>query len=833
MKRQAHMNVLFCFPGGWRHHWTEERRSGEDNDHCYYSCMCRSSGAVAQRISPISASTGQGKFVYNRSSGCGVVGICGSTTPPTLFLSTLAPSFPTLAPSFLTLAPSFLTLAPSFPTLAPSFPTLAPSFQPSLLIPNPRSLIPNPRSLIPTLTPSFPTLAPSFPTLAPSHSQPSLLIPNPRSSFLKLLIPNPRSSFPTLAPSFPTLAPSFPTLPLPHSQPSLPHSQPSLPHSQPSSLIPNPRSLISQPRSSFPTLAPSFPNPRLPHLPSQPSLPHSQPSLRIPNPRSRIPNPRSAFPAPRSRIPNPSLHIPNPRSAFPTLAPSFPTLAPHSQPSLLIPNPRSLIPNPRSSFPTRSLIPNPRSSFPTLAPSFPTLAPHSTTLAPSFPNLPRSLKPSLRIPNLRSLVPNPRSIPNPRSPHSQPCPHSQPSLPHSQPSLPHSQPSLPHFPTLAPLIPNPPPLIPNPRSSFPTLLPHSQPSLPHSQPSLPHSQPSLLIPNPPPHSNPRSLIPNPRSLIPTLAPFSPHSLFIPPGAGKTYLVKQMSNVCEMPLYGVHTNQVRGAPAVRKLFEQARDNYPSLVFMDDVDAIFSNHDDDPACSTLIQNIRDELFTQLGPRKLKIIDPKSTKNPTDSTVSNSAGGVGWVHRESCLQPKFYIGQATSAPPDEDEDVFDEEDSPYPDNNGIIVVAATSTPWLLYKDHELLSRFRGVYLVGLPDKQTRYNLLKSLFQDVHHSLTDKDIMVALSWLLHQWGSPGGEGVAVKLKQLGRFTPADLMVVVKTLTYRQFSFLLSMALHPGSAGSSSDVGSTGSQTPLSSRKYLRRHLSLILMDFRSQRVT
>lgn len=33
--------------------------------------------------------------------------------------------------------------------------------------------------------------------------------------------------------------------------------------------------------------------------------------------------------------------------------------------------------------------------------------------------------------------------------------------------------------------------------------------------------------------------------------------------------------------------------------------------------------------------------------------------------------------------------------------------------------------------------MYLVGLPDKQARYNLLTTLFQDVHHSLSDKDIM------------------------------------------------------------------------------------------------
>lgn len=160
----------------------------------------------------------------------------------------------------------------------------------------------------------------------------------------------------------------------------------------------------------------------------------------------------------------------------------------------------------------------------------------------------------------------------------------------------------------------------------------------------------------------------------------------------------MSNVCEMPLYGVHTNQVRGAPAVRKLFDQARDNYPSLVFMDDVDAIFSNHDDDPSCPLDVQQIRDELFSQLGPRKLKIIDPKSSKNPTDTVLGGGGSarmnGVSGSSRASSRASTF-SQHRPSAPPDEDEDVFDDEhDSTYPDNNGIIVVAATSAPWLLYK-------------------------------------------------------------------------------------------------------------------------------------------
>ncbi|XP_076056145.1 uncharacterized protein LOC143034092 [Oratosquilla oratoria] len=279
----------------------------------------------------------------------------------------------------------------------------------------------------------------------------------------------------------------------------------------------------------------------------------------------------------------------------------------------------------------------------------------------------------------------------------------------------------------------------------------------------------------------------------------PPSLLLvgPPGAGKTYLVKQMSNVCEMPLYGVHSHQVRGAQAVRKLFEQARDNYPSLVFMDDVDAIFTNHDS-PSVSPVVEAIRDELFHELGPRKLKIVDPKSSKNPTRnlinpktgncSTTSSSSGRSTLGSRSSRASAMNRL--RPSAPPEEDEDdTFDEDDSPYPDNNGIIVVAATSTPWLLYKDHELLSRFRGVYLVGLPDKDTRYNILKNLLQDVHHNLSDQQIMIA---------AEKTEG----------YTPADLMVVVKTLSYRQLSFLLSMTQ---GHGSSSD-GSTGSRTPLSS---------------------
>ncbi|XP_018020132.1 uncharacterized protein LOC108676555 isoform X2 [Hyalella azteca] len=272
----------------------------------------------------------------------------------------------------------------------------------------------------------------------------------------------------------------------------------------------------------------------------------------------------------------------------------------------------------------------------------------------------------------------------------------------------------------------------------------------------------------------------------------PPSLLLvgPPGAGKTYLVKQMSKVCEMPLFGVHTHQVNNAASIKKLFSQARNNYPSLVFLDDVDSIFANHDNEHSCGPPVQQIREEIFSQLGPRKLKIHDPESTHNPTQQQVHSSPGGSsssrGSSRSSSLSRPR------PSAP--ELNDSYDE--SLYPDNNGIIVVAATSSPWLLYKDHELLSRFRGVYLVGLPDKGARYTLLQTLLREVHHCLSDDDIM------------------EVAQKTQG-FTPADLMVVMKTLSYRQFSFLLSMVngreADGGERSGSGSDGNSRSTTPSS----------------------
>ncbi|KAB7507561.1 putative 26S protease subunit YTA6 [Armadillidium nasatum] len=225
----------------------------------------------------------------------------------------------------------------------------------------------------------------------------------------------------------------------------------------------------------------------------------------------------------------------------------------------------------------------------------------------------------------------------------------------------------------------------------------------------------------------------------------------------------MSNVCEMPLFGVHTHQLKGPEALRNMFVSARAlDYPSLLFLDDIDYIFSNHDLNPPHNEFSDSLRQELYKQLGHRKLKVFDPNSTKNPVQHKLPPSPS-------------------PTSKRPHEEEDET-------PDNNGLIVVAATSSPWRLYKDHELLSRFRGVYLVGLPDEEARYHLIKQLMQKVQHNLTDEDFWV----------------IADKTRG---YTPSDILMLAKALSYEQFAFLFPMGINSYEEETEEDDSGTASE--------------------------
>jgi vacuolar protein-sorting-associated protein 4 len=152
----------------------------------------------------------------------------------------------------------------------------------------------------------------------------------------------------------------------------------------------------------------------------------------------------------------------------------------------------------------------------------------------------------------------------------------------------------------------------------------------------------------------------------------------PPGTGKSYLAKAVAGEAVQTTFLTVSNADltskwvgESEKLVKSLFETARAHRPSVVFIDEIDALVS--------------ARGQNESESG-RRIK----------TEFLVQMDGVGVN--------------------------------------NEGVVIIAATNTPWDL--DQAMLRRFERRIYVPLPDAAARRELVRSQLREASHELSASDI-------------------------------------------------------------------------------------------------
>lgn len=171
-------------------------------------------------------------------------------------------------------------------------------------------------------------------------------------------------------------------------------------------------------------------------------------------------------------------------------------------------------------------------------------------------------------------------------------------------------------------------------------------------------------------------------------------LYGPPGTGKSHLARAVATEADATFFAVSSSdlvskwQGESERLVRQLFEMARENKPSIVFIDEIDSLCSSRSEGENESA--RRIKTEFLIQM-----------------QGVSSSSSGGAG--------------GGGSSKSMD-----------------GVLVLGATNVPWEL--DPAMRRRFEKRVYIPLPETHARLSLYNICLGDTPHTLS-QDQMYSLA--------------------------------------------------------------------------------------------
>ncbi|KAF2664631.1 AAA-domain-containing protein [Microthyrium microscopicum] len=158
-------------------------------------------------------------------------------------------------------------------------------------------------------------------------------------------------------------------------------------------------------------------------------------------------------------------------------------------------------------------------------------------------------------------------------------------------------------------------------------------------------------------------------------------LYGPPGTGKSYLAKAVATEVEYTLFSISSSDVmskwygESEQLVRGLFQLAREKKPSIIFIDEIDALCANRD-------------------------------------------GSGGGGGGEDTARMKTEFLI----------------QMDGVGNDNTGVLVLAASNLPWVL--DPAMRRRFQKRIHIPLPEHEARKQLFRINIGDLAPDIHERDI-------------------------------------------------------------------------------------------------